>query len=378
MTGMMTDNTKTEESPILARREVKVDINQESSEERRFSPLSEVKGFLIGVLSSLLLAISSAAVNQMKQEVHPLQLNGYRYLVIFFLTLLYFCWKQMLPRLYLSTKHSVVWFVLLLICNCGWAVCNFASVEYISIGIAGSITQVGEVFLAAVAICIISRRMIGCIKLLSVFLGTFGILCLHQKFIFFPTHKHGPSTMVPLDSTKKDYNLNESHHQKDNTSSFDATQILGGILAASAAIFSLIIISIFSHKLQDLNLLVLFFWTSLFSVVSSFLLAWLIELNWILPDNTGGWILFSIHCICFVFGCCVSWLPLYFASVFVTTLSYTTMLVFLFLIQWSILGDISSPPGLYIEIAGGILVMVSSFSVPLYDLMIYKCKQREQ
>ncbi len=49
----------------------------------------------------------------------------------------------------------------------------------------------------------------------------------------------------------------------------------------------------------------------------------------------------------------------------------------LFLIQWLILRDTSAPPGLYIEVVGGALVMMSSFSVPLYDLLVDKCKVKQ-
>ncbi len=287
----------------------------------------------------------------------------------------------MFPKQQLSTKHGVFWFLFLLTCNCGWSVCNFASVVYISVGVSGSITQIGEILLAAIGMSIISRTMIGWIRMMSVLLGTIGILCLYQKFIFFAIHEHKRQNAEPLDShtnvTSTDQNSNELHHQLDNTGSFDARQILGLVLAVGAAVLDFGSNSTLSYKLQDLKPLVLFFWTSLFGVVSSFLLAWPVEPYWTLPDNTRDCVLFSIHCLFFAFGFCLGWLPLYFASVFITTLSYTTMLVFSFSIQWLILRDISGPPGLYIEIAGGILVMISSFSVPLYDLVVEKCKMKQ-
>ncbi len=317
----------------------------------------------------------------MKQAVHHWQLNGYRYLGTFLFILPYFCWKQMFPRQKLSTKYGVFWFLLLLTCNCAWSVCNYTSVVYISIGVSGSITQIVEMFLAAIAISITSRKMIGWMKILSVLLGALGILCLYQKFIFFAMHEHGRESVKTPDShtnlTSTNPNSKELNPQSDNTGYFDAKQIFGVPLAVAAAFLDFCSISTLSYKLQDLKPLVLFFWVSLFGMVSSFLLAWPLEPNWTLPDSKRDWILFFTQCFCFTFGFCLSWLPLYFASVFITTLSYITLLVFLFLIQWLILGDISGPPGLFFEVVGGVLVMISSFSVPLYDLMVDKCKMKQ-
>ncbi len=372
---------RTEEIPILQLNEVKDDTDEKNSEQRQFSALSELKGFLIGALSSLFFAISLAAVNQMKQTVHHWQLNGYRYLGTFLFILPYFCWKQVFPKQQLSTKYGVFWFLFLLTCNCGWSVCNYASVVYISVGVSGSITQVGEMLLAAIATGIISRKIIGWIRILSVLLGTVGILCLYQKFIFFGISEHEGGKETPHDThtnvTSMDANSNELHPQLDHTGSFDVKQVLGVVLAVAAGALDFGSISTLSFHLQDLKPLVLFFWVSLFGVASSFLLAWPLEPNWTLPDNIRDWAPFFTQCFCFTFGFCLSWLPLYHASIFITTLSYTTGLVFLFVIQWLILGDVSVPPSLYIEVVGGVFVMISSFSVPLHDVVVDKRKQKQ-
>ncbi len=243
--------------PILPLDEVKGETDGAYSEEGQFSALSELKGFLIGVLSSLFLAISSAAVNQMHQAVHHWQLNGYHYLVVFIFILPYFCWKQMFPIQQLSTKYGVFWFLFLLTCNCAWSVGNFASVVNISVGVSGSITQIGEMFLAAIAMSIISRKMIGWTRMLSVSLGTVGILWLYQKFIFFTFHGHGWENVAAPDChtnvTKNDLKFNESCHQLDNASYFDPEQILGVILAVTAALADFGSISTLSYKLQTLK-----------------------------------------------------------------------------------------------------------------------------
>ena len=62
--------TETGEIPILPVEEPKKETNKENSAERQFSDLSEMQGFLHGVLSALLQAVTVATVNQMKQEVH--------------------------------------------------------------------------------------------------------------------------------------------------------------------------------------------------------------------------------------------------------------------------------------------------------------------
>ncbi len=311
------------------------------------------------------MAVSTAAVNQMNQAVHPFQLNGYRFITVLVFTIPYLCWEQASPRPDLSLS-GMFWLVCLLLCTLGWSVCFFSSAIFISIGLSGSVSRIGEIFLAAIAMSIISRKMIGWMKLLSVFLGIVGILCLCQKIMFFPVYKNKSAAGLTwsINLTRNDL---QTHSQTDNANSFGREQITGIVLAALAAILNLGAISSLSVHLQNLKPPVLFFWVSFVVSVSSFLLAWPIEPSWTLPDNTKDWALFSTHCFCFVFASWFSWLPLYFASVFVTTLSFTTSLVFLFFIQWIFLGDISGPPGVYIEISGALLVMVSSFSVPLCD-----------
>ncbi len=370
--------TETEETPILPVEEPKKETNKETSEKGQFADLSEMQGFLLGVLSALFEAVCVASVNQMKQEVHHLQLNGYRFLTIFSLTCLYFCWVQKLPRPQLSSKYGYWWFLFCLTCFCYWPVCFYTSAVYISIGIVGSITQIGEILLAAVAICIISRKMIGCMLFLSVFLGTVGILCLHQKFLSFSVENDNLPRVSALGSDENFENSVETHHDLNNMNSFESEQILGVVLAVSAAILDFGAISILNHHLQELSVQVLLFWMSFYGTVSSFLLAWPIEPNWALPDNTRDFGLFLTHCVCFLFACCLSKVPVYCASVLVSTLSYATSLVFLFLIQWFILGDMDGPPGLYVEVFGAVLVVVSSFSVPVCDVVFDKLVQTEK
>ncbi len=136
-------------------------------------------------------------------------------------------------------------------------------------------------------------------------------------------------------------------------------------------------IVIFSCRLQDLKADVFFFWASLIGAPAAFLLAWPIE-DWMLPDNTKDWVLFVTHCFCAALFIILSWLPLYFVCVFVTSLSYNTCLVFFFFIQWAVLGDIPGPPGVYVEVFGAVLIVVSSFLVPVYDFAVDSRKCNEQ
>ncbi len=137
-------------------------------------------------------------------------------------------------------------------------------------------------------------------------------------------------------------------------------------------------ILIISHKLLDTAWIVLIFWEAVSSVVWSFLLAWPVEPAWTLPDNTSDWVLFFVHCVGSAFFCMLTTVQLFYASVFVSEMSYCTALVFLFLIQWSILHDIAGPPGLYVEVFGAVLVMISSFIVPVYDVVVDKCARQEK
>ncbi len=171
----------TEETPILSCEEVKGLQEEEKSEQRQFSALSEMKGFLVGVTSSLFYTVSVASVNQLHLAVNDLQLNGCQFSVIFLFILPYICWKWALPRPELSTNFAMVWFACLLICQCTCFWCGFASAVCIGIGISGSISRIAEIFPAALANCIRFREMMGWMKVLCIILGPVGIICLYQK-----------------------------------------------------------------------------------------------------------------------------------------------------------------------------------------------------
>ncbi len=100
-----------------------------------------------------------------------------------------------------------------------------------------------------------------------------------------------------------------SSHQSGQTSSFNHYTILGTGLSLEGTILNLGALLILSHQLQYLK--PLFFSTSLFGIVLSFLLACLPEPNWTLPNNTRDWVLFTpivflLHLLSIFYGfCCI-------------------------------------------------------------------------
>ncbi len=275
---------------------------------------------------------------------------------------------------------------------------------------------------------------------MSVVLGCAGILGLYQEYIFFPTHKEqrfrlgDNETQVFLKNWTEQNPVNSTSHADVETNSFNTGTIIGIVLAVLTAVsqigesFSVLCVQllplcvglcihvwcgavcfaftkgagslvpkestpgqnrddcenvvfsavdfIFSYHLQEVKLVDLFFWNSILGTATSFLLAWPLE-DWVLPQDSVTWALLCTHCMSAALCMFVGWIPLYRCSVFVTVLSYNTALVFLFLIQWAVLRDLAGSPGLYVEVLGAVLVMISSFLVPVYDFVVDKCKQKE-
>ena len=60
------------------------------------------------------------------------------------------------------------------------------------------------------------------------------------------------------------------------------------------------------------------------------------------------------------------------ASFIVTSLSYVTAVAFYFLFQFIIFQEISSGYGMYIEISGAVLTVISPSLVPLYEIFVQK------
>ena len=130
----------------------------------------------------------------------------------------------------------------------------------------------------------------------------------------------------------------------------------------------------FKYCLLDLNIVRYFFWYALLGVLASFTLSSMME-HLCLPVTTVTWLTVLVHCVTAAVYTVVSFVALQYGSVIIVTLAYNTSLCFFFAVQFIYFKEVSAPPGLYVEVSGAVLTMVSAAFVPLYDCVEHRRRE---
>ena len=122
-------------------------------------------------------------------------------------------------------------------------------------------------------------------------------------------------------------------------------------------------------SLDGYSAMVLCFWYSLLGTATSLITSVIFEAP-TLPITSADWFLLVGYCLGSAGYTITSTVAQNVASFIVNALSFGATVAFYFVAQFAIFHEISKGGGLYIEVCGAVLTVVSSSLVPVYELII--------
>ena len=353
---------------------------------------NDMLGFFLGIIASVGLTVGVGCVQALQRAVPHFEINAIRFIFLFLVTSTMFVVRREPPKL---ARTDIIYVGMYAVMVNIFSLTLYASVGYIPMGIAGSITRIISMFVVLPLAKICLGETITPLKILGVLIGSVGLVLVCKPDLFYTKADSTPMDNINVanlttpgnhmnishldNSTNLGYNsainaLNGTAQENPtDTSLARKPEYLGYIFAAISALNSVLHSILQKSKLPKVDASKLCFWFSLSGILVCTILSAVFE-EMTLPKDFVSWGLILGHCA----GVCIMSLSSVYAqkiaSSIIVQLALSLQIFFFFIGQYFFLQTIFPTDGTWIEILGAVLSATSVTLVPAIQLVATKWK----
>lgn len=337
---------------------------------------SERIGAYAALISAILMSISVATAQGIEGYIGDMELNATRFTVQAVLSALALSLLKLPP---IVERIQIGWVAGVCVLQFVGNYTYYAAAPLLPVGIVCGIETTGLMFFGMIFQCVI-KRSIKLSEVVAVIVCATGVaLATQPTFLGFAAEKKsnanrtvpicGVNTTTPVDD--QTYITNSTMHRLPTTDvgqvwGIDATT-RGYIVAVVATVMTFANQAIYNNRIPNINFLIILFWTSIFSSLTSYAMTFTLEIP-TLPIGAGCWGLFFGHNVSIAVA---SGLMVYAGQrlpPFLYGLLLSTGLFALAILQYTILSHIQPGHRNWQGILGIVLILVGNIIKPLGDM----------
>ena len=350
---------------------------------------NDMLGFFLGIIASIGLTVGVGCVQALQGAVPHFEINAIRFIFLFLVTATMFVVRREPPKL---ARGDIIYVIMYAIMVNIFSLTLYASVGYIPMGVAGSITRIVAMLVVLPLAKFFLGERITILKILGVIVGSVGLVLVCKPDLFYSKERtsslnHGANLITPenhLNISSAESSTYPGHSTMvngfnitlENTlgSTANKPEFLGYIFAAVSALNSVLHNILQKSKLSKVDASKLCFWFGLSGILVCTILSAILE-EMTLPTDGTSWALILGHCL----GVCIMSLSSVYAqkiaSSIIVQLALSLQIFFFFLGQYFFLQTIFPTDGIWIEILGAVLSATSVTLVPAIQLVAtqWKC-----